>query len=84
MILKHLKLVIAAGLITMVGACGGGAVTGPPEGQEVAETPDLRTACMVGGEVAQRAGCPEDTWSNTGDPFNPWEEDLSPREKRPN
>jgi hypothetical protein len=81
MLIKHLKIAIVAGLITAVGACDGSTLTGPEE--EEVQAPGFRTACMAGGDVAQRAGCPEETWSNTGDPFDPWEEDLSPREKWP-
>ncbi len=79
---KPLKLAVATLLLAALGACDGSSLAGPEE-HEV-EAPAYRTACMAGGDVAQRAGCPEDTWSNTGDSFDPWEEDLSPREKWPN
>ena len=82
MLIRDLKLVLVAALLTAVGACGSNSLMGPEE--EAAQDPVARTACMAGGEVARRAGCAEDTWSNRGDPFDPWEEDLSPREKWPN
>ena len=86
MLIKNLKLVFAVALLAAVGACDGSTVMGPQEFDEATERPLTRTACMAGGDVAQRAGCPEDTWSNDNDDadvFNPWVEDLSPREKRP-
>ena len=79
--IKQLKLAFAAVLIAAFAACDGSSLTGPEE-QEF-EAPGLRTACMAGGEVAQRAGCPEDTWSNTDDSSETYEEEVSPREKRP-
>ncbi|MBT8477518.1 MAG: hypothetical protein KJO06_01280 [Gemmatimonadetes bacterium] len=82
MLLMHFRLALVAFLLAAFGACDGTSLAGPEE--QEAEAPTLRTACMAGGDVAQRAGCPEDTWSNAGDPFDPWEEDLSPREKWPN
>ncbi len=85
MLIKSLKFAFVAALLAAVGACDGSALTGPEETSEVTEKPLARTACMAGGEVAQRAGCPEDTWSNSDDDVAiQWEEDLSPREKWPN
>lgn len=87
MLIRNLKLAFAVALIAALGACDGSALTGPQEADEVVQKPLTRTACMAGGEVAQRAGCAEETWSNDNDDadvFNPWVEDLRPREKRPN
>lgn len=88
MLIRNLKLAFAVTLVAALGACDGSALTGPQEADEVVEKPLTRTACMAGGEVAQRAGCPADTWTNDdnddADVFNPWVEDLSPREKWPN
>lgn len=81
--IKNLRLALVAILLAAVGACDGSTLAGPAEADEVVERPVARTACMAGGEVAQRAGCPEETWSNTDDTVIPWKEDLSPREKRP-
>ena len=82
--IKNLRLALVAVLLAAVGACDGSTIAGPAEPDEVVESPLARTACMAGGEVAVRAGCPEDTWSNTDDTVIQWEEDLSPREKWPN
>ena len=82
MLNRNLRIAFAAIIVTAMSACGSSPM-GPEEEQAVAP-PSFRTACMAGGEVARRAGCPEDTWSDSGDPFDPWEEDLSPREKWPN
>jgi len=82
--IKNLRLAVVAILLAAVGACDGSTFTGPTEPDEVVERPLARTACMAGGEVAQRAGCPEETWSNTDETVIQWEEDLSPRQKRPN
>ena len=82
--IKNLRLALVAVFLAAVGACDGSAVMGPQEFDEAAERPLTRTACMAGGDVAQRAGCAEETWSNTDDIAIQWEEDLSPREKRPN
>ena len=87
MLIKNLRLALVTILLAAVGACDGSTVMGPQEFDEAAERPLARTACMAGGEVAQRAGCAEETWSNDNDDadvFNPWVEDLRPREKRPN
>jgi len=87
MLIRNLMLAFAVTLVAALGACDGSALTGPQEADEVVEKPLTRTACMAGGEVAQRAGCSEETWSNDSDGadvFNPWVEDLSPREKWPN
>jgi len=84
MLIRNLKLAFAVALVAALAACDGSALTGPQEADEVGQKPLTRTACMAGGDVAQRAGCPEDTWANDdADIFNPWVEDLSPREKRP-
>lgn len=85
MLIRNLQLAFAVALIAALGACDGSALTGPQDADEAVQEPLTRTACMAGGDVAQRAGCPEDTWSNDDDAdvFNPWVEDLSPREKRP-
>jgi hypothetical protein len=82
--IKNFRLALVAVLVAAVGACDGSTIAGPSEPDEVIERPLTRTACMAGGEVAQRAGCPEETWSNTDDTVIQWEEDLSPRQKRPN
>jgi hypothetical protein len=85
MLIRNLQFTFAVALIAALGACDGSALTGPQDSDEAVQKPLTRTACMAGGDVAQRAGCPEDTWSNDDDAdvFNPWVEDLSPREKRP-
>ena len=82
MLNRNLRIAFAAVLVTAMSACGS-SLMGPEE-EQVDAPPSLRTACMAGGEVARLAGCSEDTWSDSGDPFDPWEEDLSPREKWPN
>ena len=82
--IKNLRLALVAVLLAAVGACDDSTIAGPAQPDDVVEGPLARTACMAGGEVAQRAGCPEDTWSNTDDTVIQWEEDLSPRQKRPN
>ena len=55
MLARMLKLACAASMLIVIGACDGGALTGP---EEDAATPLNRTACMAGGDVAVRAGCP--------------------------
>ncbi len=83
MSIDTLKLGLVAILACAVGACSGSSPLAPEE-EEV--SPRTRTACIAGGDVAQRAGCPQDTWQNDeyrGDPFDRWEEDLPPRQKRP-
>jgi len=82
--IKNLRLALVAVLLAAVGACDDSTIAGPAQPDDVVEGPLARTACMAGGEVAQRAGCPEETWSNTDETVIQWEEDLSPRQKRPN
>ena len=81
--IKNLRLALVAVLLAAVGACDDSTIAGPAQPDDVVEGPLARTACMAGGEVAQRAGCPEETWSNTDETVIQWEEDLSPRQKRP-
>ncbi len=81
--IDQLRLGLVAVLVAAAGACAGSSPLAPEE-QEA--RPTTRTACMAGGDVAQRAGCPEDTWQNDeyiGDPSDGWDEDVRPREKRP-
>lgn len=55
MLARIMKLACAASMLIAIGACDGGALTGP---EEEAASPLNRTACMAGGEVAIQAGCP--------------------------
>ncbi len=63
MLTRMLKLACAASMLFVIGACDGGALTGP---EEDAPTSLNRTACMAGGEVAVRAGC-ADSQGEDGD-----------------
>ena len=56
MLMKSLKLAGALALLGVVGACDGTTLMEP---DAAVETPPVaRTACMAGGGVASRAGCP--------------------------
>ena len=57
--MRNIKVAAVATLLFALGACDGGALTGPQE--EIApEPPVARTACQAGGLVALRAGCMDD------------------------
>jgi hypothetical protein len=57
MLIRNLKFAVAAVLFAALGACDGGALMGPEDA--AIESPQARTACLAGGEVAIRAGCPD-------------------------
>lgn len=56
MLARILGLACAGMMLIGVAACDGSALTGP---DETTDAPLARTACMAGGDVAVRAGCPD-------------------------
>lgn len=82
--IRNLELAAVFAFVAALAACDASSVTGPQE--ETQSEPSARTACTAGGEVAQRAGCPEDTW-DSDEPVRwtpPAEKNSTPREKFPN
>ena len=53
---KSLRIAFIAALIAAMAACDSSALTAP---EDAVENPQTRTACLAGGEVAVRAGCPD-------------------------
>lgn len=78
MFTRTLKLICAASMLMIVGACDGGSLTGP---EDEAATPLSRTACMAGGDVAVLAGCPgteETSVGGNGGPVDPGYDNCGP------
>lgn len=70
--IRNIKLAFAAALLVALGACDGGALTGPEA--EIEDRPVAKNACQTGGEVARRAGCmvadPEEEGQIPGQPLD--------------